>query len=213
MTLELLFAERNHVCAVCVANGQCGIVVADHAAPVCENNRCEANDDCGIAYRGGGGGRAVANACLRNAQHGILVANTQSPRVYRFPPPFWRPYAYIQREKPPWWPEPDNTNDNVDQLAPLAPSLDRRVAMPYDAWHTTFEERPDQPMLADNVCSANNGSGIAFTGASCGVATGNQCLRNGAFGLSATNSAKPTLVDNRCEGNARGDVNDGRTGA
>ncbi len=32
MTLELLFAERNHVCAVCVANGHCDLqsLAADH---------------------------------------------------------------------------------------------------------------------------------------------------------------------------------------
>ena len=67
---------------VCANNGDCGIRLGDHAAPILEGNTCQENKEDGLSYYDSSAGEARNNSLFRNGRYGLYLSPGAVPQLW-----------------------------------------------------------------------------------------------------------------------------------
>lgn len=68
----------------------------------------------------------------------------------------------------------------------------------FNRMHGILVQKEAKPLLENNTCSANQGSGVVFCNNAGGKVIENSCDENNFDGISVNDSANPTLLENGC---------------
>ncbi|NMC20717.1 MAG: Hsp70 family protein, partial [Thermogutta sp.] len=161
-------------------NSEHGIVLADSAVALIEENICENNREAGISYGGTSGGTARKNTCREN-EIGIGIGERAEPEVE------------------------ENTCENNSQvgigyLGTSGGTAENNICRENKVGIGIFEDAA--PQLEENTCEKNSQVGIGYGGTSGGTARKNTCREN-EIGIAIGERAEPEVEENTCEKNSQ----------
>ena len=146
-----------------------------------EDNVCQSNGKCGIAYFSCSGGVARNNTCRENKQYGIYVGDEARPRLEKnaCEGNDWCGLGYCGSSS-------GTASNNVCRK---------------NKKNGVYIGGRAAPILMYNTCETNEGSGIAYFGSSGGTARNNTCRENKKNGVYVGDQARPTIEKNVCRRN------------